>query len=132
MTECATPTAPLTPYDELLTALEDYTVGEMFMADSWRARADARHLTAAQVGAAQKRAIREGYLVPFTLRLPDGRRIATAAPSGTESRKGGRNLVYSRTSKALPLRATPNAAHAERPQCDGQTDLLDLVGDPVQ
>lgn len=115
------------PYQELLTALEDYTVGEVFMADQWRVRADAAHLTSAQVSASHRRAIKDGYLVPLTMRLPDGRRVTTATGSTTPSRKHGRVLVYSRTSKALPHRPTPDVAQHERVECDGQTDLLEAI-----
>ena len=116
------------PYAELLTAHERLTVGEAFMADTWRHRADAAHLTAAQQSAAHRRAVKDGYLVPLVMRLPDGRRLTTATPSATPSRKSGRVLVYSRTSKALPLRPTPDEHHRELAECDGQGDLLEMVG----
>lgn len=115
------------PYQELLTALEDYTVGEVFVADDWRHRADTAHLTSAQVSAAHRRAVKDGYLVRVTQRLPDGRRLAMATCSATPSRKSGHVRVYSRTSKALPNRPAPDEAQHERVECDGQTDLLELT-----
>lgn len=99
---CRTPGA-LKAYDELLTALELLAVDTPVTADTWRARADQAHLTSAEVSAAHRRACREGYLTPFRVGLPDGTSIPGARPSETDSRKGGRNLVYSRTSKALPI-----------------------------
>ena len=115
-------------YRELLTALEDYQVGDAFLADSWHARAVAAQLTSAEVAAAHRRARREGYLVPLSFRVPDGRRIRTSVPSDTPSRKGGSVLIYSRTSKALPLRGAPTEAGRERVECAGQTDILEVIG----
>jgi hypothetical protein len=114
-------------YDELLTALEDYSVGEAFLADSWRARADAAQLTSAEVSAAHRRAKREGYLVAFVVRLPGGRKTSTSVPSETPSRKSGNVSLYTRTSKALPHRAAPAEHGRERVECAGQTDLLEAI-----
>lgn len=116
-------------YGALLAALDGCTPGEMVTADTWRDRADKLGLSSVDVAHAHRQAIRDGYLVPFSMRLPNGGRLTVAAPSATASRKGGRVLVYSRTSKALPERPAPEAdIRAEREECEGQLDILSAIG----
>lgn len=115
------------PYRVLLAALEEVGRGEFFTADDWHTQAAYAQLTSAEKGAAQQQAIDDGYLERVVVRI-GGRRAAVQVPSTIASRKGGGVQLHIRTGRALPEHPSPDPARRQRTECEGQVDLLEVIG----
>lgn len=117
-------------YRILLVALRGAERGDTWTTDDWHDQAAHASLTAAEKGAAHQQAIDDGYLERVLVKVRDGRRVATQIPSVVPSRKGGGVQLHIRTGRALPGEKAPEQHRREIEQCDGQIDLLELVGGP--
>ena len=116
----------MSAYSTLLAALTRATPGQTWTVDNWRDEADLAQLTSAERGAAHEHAVDDGYLVPLGGKV-GGRFHTFTIPTTHRAGKGRRVIVYARTAKALPGQPVTEH-HRERAECDGQGDLLEMVG----
>lgn len=114
-------------YQVLLHVLGRVEPGETVTIDVWRDEADAAQLTSAERGAAHEHAVDDGYLVPLGGKV-GGRFHTFTIPTTHPPGKGRRVIVYARTRKSLPGQPNPAPARDERAQCEGQVDLLEVIG----
>lgn len=114
-------------YRVLLAALRRADPGETWTVDMWRPEADLAQLTSAERGAAHEHAVDDGYLVPLGGKI-DGRFHTFTIPTTHPAGKGRRVIVYARTSKPLPEQPAHDRHRTERVECEGQTDLLEVIG----
>ena len=116
----------MSAYSTLLAALVRATRGQTWCVDNWRDEAELAQLTSAEKGAAHEHAVTDGYLIPLGEwhgKVFDAfTRVTSHAPG-----KSRRVVLYARTAKPLPGQPV-HEQHRERAGCEGQADLLEMVG----
>jgi hypothetical protein len=105
-------------YRVLIAAMTNARPGTTWSADSWRDQADLAQLKSAERGAAQGRAVDEGYLRPLG-EYRDGRWLPLCDRTTHVAGKGRWVQVYERTATLLP--GQPNRA-----ELDGQLALVEV------
>ena len=88
-------------WDCLRAVLETVEPGRTVTIDTWRDEADLAQLTSAERGAAQSRAVDEGWLKPLGLDV-DGKFEALTRRSTHAAGKGRRVVLFRRTDVGQP------------------------------
>jgi hypothetical protein len=112
-------------YRVLMAAMSHARPGETWSADSWRDQADMAQLKSAERGAAQARAVDEGYLRPLG-EFRDGRWLPLCDRTTHVAGKGRWVQVYERTATLLPGQQ-PSRAELDQAEAYERGLTLDMT-----